>query len=42
MNESVSDGGDCRTAQATPGLLIITCMICEYIEATSVHGMWLL
>ena len=22
MNESVSDGGDCKTALATPGLLI--------------------
>ena len=23
MNELISDGGDCRTAPATPGLLII-------------------
>ena len=22
MNESISDGGDCRSAPATPGLLI--------------------
>ena len=26
MNDSVNDGGDCRTAPATPGLLIITCI----------------
>ena len=26
MNESVNDGGDCRTAPATPGLLSITCI----------------
>ena len=23
MNESMNDGGDCRTAPATPGLLMI-------------------
>ena len=29
MNESISDEGDCRTAPATPGLLII-CSRVEY------------
>ena len=27
MNESMNDEGDCRTAPATPGLLINTCYL---------------
>ena len=30
MAESLHDGGDCRTAPATPGLLMI--MVCKFVH----------
>ena len=29
MNQLMSDGGDCRTAPATPGLLMIVARLCD-------------
>ena len=32
MNELINDGGDCRTAPATPGLLIIVNKVQEVLS----------
>ena len=33
INQSMSNGGDCRTAPATPGPLITLCIICLYASS---------
>ena len=38
MNQLINDGGDCRTAPATPGLLIMVVLV----QWKSIQNMWCL
>ena len=38
MNQLINDGGDCRTAHATPGLLEITSGHGKYVQGNAQHN----